>query len=108
MPDSAGVRLVVVDTTYYLFRSFHAIRDLRTRDGVPTNALYGLANTLVALRERYADAALACVIDAPGTNFRHEMYPQYKATRKKPIRICSPRLIRPKKWLTRWACLCTA
>ncbi len=83
MPDSAGVRLVVVDTTYYLFRSFHAIRDLRTRDGVPTNALYGLANTLVALRERYADAALACVIDAPGTNFRHEMYPQYKATRKK-------------------------
>ena len=75
--------LVAVDATYYLFRSFHAIRDLRTRDGQPTNALYGLAGTLVALRERYADAAIACVIDAPGKNFRHELYPEYKATRKK-------------------------
>ena len=75
-------RLVVVDATNFLFRSFHAIRDLRTRDGQPTNAIYGLTTTLLKIRDDYANAALACVMDAPGKTFRHEMYPEYKATRK--------------------------
>lgn len=76
-------RLVVVDATGYLFRSFHAIRDLRTREGQPTNAVYGMANTLALLRENEPGAAIVCVMDAPGPTFRHELYPEYKANRKK-------------------------
>ena len=73
----------MVDATNYLFRSYHAVRDLRSRDGRPTNAIYGLASSLVALGREYPGAAVACVMDAPGKTFRHKMYPEYKATRKK-------------------------
>ena len=75
-------RLLIVDGTNYLFRSFFAVRDLRTKGGVPTNAIFGLAGALVALREKFPDAAIAGVMDAPGPTFRHELYPAYKATRK--------------------------
>lgn len=81
-PAGPPLRLAVLDTTAYLFRSFHAIRDLRTREGVPTNAVYGLAMTLAQLRDRLEGVAFACVMDAPGPTFRHELYPDYKATRK--------------------------
>ena len=83
MAGKAKAPLVVVDATNYLFRSYHAIRDMRTRDGKPTNAIYGLATSLVAMREGRPGTAFACVMDAPGKTFRHEAYPEYKATRKK-------------------------
>ena len=76
-------KLIVVDATNYLFRAYHAIQDLRTRDGMPTNAIYGLTNSLILLRDKYADAVIACVFDAKGKTFRHAIYPAYKATRKK-------------------------
>ncbi len=73
--------LLIVDVNNYLFRAYHAIGTMRTRDGTATNAVYGLANALVLLRDTYPEAAVACVMDAPGPTFRHEMYPKYKANR---------------------------
>ena len=43
--------LVLVDGSSYLYRAFHAIRELHNRKGEPTNALYGVLNMLKKLEE---------------------------------------------------------
>ena len=77
----AGMRLLLVDATGYLFRAFHAVRDLRTSSGAPSGAIYGLVNMLHKLHERWRADRIACVMDAPGKTFRHELSPEYKAHR---------------------------
>ena len=73
-------RLVLIDGSSYLFRAFHALPPLTNRGGEPTGALFGVVNMLRAtLNER--PARVAFVLDASGTNFRHDLYPEYKANR---------------------------
>jgi DNA polymerase-1 len=73
--------LVLVDGSYYLFRAFHAIRDLRNSRGEPTNAIYGVANMLKKLIAEHEPDCFAAVFDAKGKTFRDEIYPAYKANR---------------------------
>lgn len=77
--------LLLVDGSSYLYRAFHALPDLRNREGEPTGAIYGMVAMLRRLR---SDAKLnlgashgAVIFDAPGPTFRDELYPQYKAQR---------------------------
>ncbi|MGI9307283.1 MAG: DNA polymerase I, partial [Gammaproteobacteria bacterium] len=77
----AGMRLLLVDATGYLFRAFFAVRELRSKDGFPTGAIFGLANMLHKLRAQWPAERVACVMDAPGKTFRHELSPAYKANR---------------------------
>ena len=77
--------LLLVDGSSYLYRAFHALPDLRNREGEPTGAIYGMVAMLRRLR---TDARLnlgashgAVVFDAPGPTFRDALYPQYKAQR---------------------------
>jgi len=73
-------RLILIDGSSYLFRAFHALPPLTNRGGEPTGALFGVVNMLRAtLNER--PARVAFVLDASGKNFRHELYPEYKANR---------------------------
>ena len=75
------MRLLLVDATGCLFRAYHASPDLRARDGTPTGAVFVLANILGKLRRQFPAERAACVMDAKGGTFRHEMYPAYKAHR---------------------------
>ena len=74
-------KLLCIDGNSILNRSFYGIRLLTTKDGFPTNALYGLVNVisreLEALKPDYA--AIAYDLKAP--TFRHKMYDAYKAGR---------------------------
>ncbi len=73
--------LVLVDGSGLVHRAFHAIRGLRNSQGMPTNALYGLATMLrKLLRERRPEYA-AVVFDAGRETFRNQMYAAYKANR---------------------------
>ncbi len=73
--------LLCIDGNSILNRSFYGIRLLTTKDGFPTNALYGLVNVisreLDALKPDYA--AIAYDLKAP--TFRHKLYADYKAGR---------------------------
>jgi len=73
--------LVLVDGSSYLYRAFHALPDLRNRQGEPTGAIYGVLNMLRKLHAEYKPEFTACVFDAKGPTFRDEWYPAYKATR---------------------------
>lgn len=73
--------LLLVDGSSYLYRAFHAMPDMRSPDGAPTGALYGIINMLRRLRHDYPTEYIACVFDAKGKTFRDALYPEYKATR---------------------------
>ncbi len=73
--------LVLIDGSSYLHRAFHALPPLVTSKGEPTGAVYGVVNMIKKMINDYKPDHIAVVFDAKGKNFRHEMYPQYKATR---------------------------
>ena len=73
--------LLLVDGSSYLYRAFHAMPDLRSPQGEPTGAIYGVLNMLRRLRADYPSDYSACVFDAKGKTFRDEWYPEYKAHR---------------------------
>ncbi len=73
-------RLILIDGSAYLFRAFHALPPLSNEHGEPTGALFGVVNMLRAHMAQKPDY-LGFVIDASGKNFRHELFPAYKANR---------------------------
>jgi len=73
--------LLLVDGSSYLYRAFHALPDLRNKDGEPTGALYGVLNMLRRLESDYKADYKAVVFDAKGKTFRDDWYPEYKAHR---------------------------
>ncbi len=74
-------RLFLIDGAHTLFRSYHAIRDLVTSKGFPSNAIYGFVQTLQKIIKDYEPEYLAVVFDLPAPTFRHKIYPEYKANR---------------------------
>jgi DNA polymerase-1 len=74
-------KLILIDGSSYLYRAFHAMPDLRNKDGQPTGAIYGVINMLRRFRKETAADYIACVFDAKGKTFRDDIYPEYKANR---------------------------
>lgn len=81
MSDQSHKRLVLVDGSSFLFRAYHAVPPLTNSKGEPTNAIHGVANMLRKLVADHKTDYVTVVFDAPGKNFRHDMYDQYKAHR---------------------------
>ena len=73
--------LLLVDGSNYLFRAFHALPPLATSHGEPTGAIKGFNGMLKNVCDIVKPDYAACVFDAKGKNFRHDMYPEYKANR---------------------------
>jgi DNA polymerase-1 len=73
--------LLLIDGSSYLYRAFHAMPDLRSKDGLPTGAIYGMVNMLRRLEKEIEFDYSACIFDAKGKTFRDDLYPQYKANR---------------------------
>jgi DNA polymerase-1 len=76
-------KLVIIDGNSLANRAFYAIQaELTTKEGEPTNAVYGFANMLVRLMDEEKPDMLAVAFDKSGPTFRHMEYDGYKATRK--------------------------
>ena len=84
MSEQASAPLILVDGSSYLYRAFHASEraNLRTSDGRPTGAIRIMTNMLKSLKRQYAGSPVTVIFDAKGKTFRHDMYSEYKATRK--------------------------
>jgi ribA/ribD-fused uncharacterized protein len=75
--------LYVLDTSYFIHRSFHGVREpLKASDGTPTNALYGFCRTIMKLIRNKQPQLLLATLDSGKDTFRHKLYPQYKGDRK--------------------------
>jgi len=76
------VKLLAIDGNSLLNRAYYGIRPLSTREGVPTNAVYGFITMLQRLQNEYSPDAICVCFDVKQPTFRHKRYDQYKATRK--------------------------
>jgi len=74
--------LFVIDGPAYVHRSFHAIRELTSPDGRPTNAVYGFTRMLLKLLKEEQPEYAAVAFDVSRVTFRNDLYPAYKAARK--------------------------
>ena len=81
---SGPARLFLIDGYALIYRAFFAMlsRPLTTSRGENTSVAWGVTNFLLRLEERHRPDYVAWVHDA-GTSFRHERFPDYKATREK-------------------------
>ncbi len=73
--------LYVVDISGYVFRAYHALPPLQSPQGEPTHAVLGVTTMLQKLIEDQRPALIAVAMDSKGRSFRHELFPEYKATR---------------------------
>ncbi len=77
-----GMKLMVLDGNSIVNRAFYGVRLLSTRDGIPTNAVYGFLTILSKLLDESAPDALCVCFDVHAPTFRHEKYADYKAGRR--------------------------
>jgi DNA polymerase I len=75
-------RLLLFDGHSIAYRSYYAIRDLSTRDGRPVNAIFGFWRALTRVVRDFPSTHVAVAFDGGGVTFRHELFSDYKATRK--------------------------
>ena len=73
--------LLLVDGSSYLYRAFHALPALTTRDGRNTGAVLGVLNMLQRIMREQQPTLIAVVMDAPGKTFRDALFSEYKANR---------------------------
>jgi len=71
----------LIDGSGYIFRAFYAVQALSTKEGFPTNALFGFLRMLGKILTLPDARYIAMIFDAGRETFRNELYPAYKANR---------------------------
>ncbi len=88
--------LYIIDGHAQIYRAFYAVEGLRSPTGEPVNAIFQFTRMLLHLIKEEKPARIVAVFDAPGKNFRHELYPEYKANRKpapEELKVQIPQII---------------
>ena len=75
------MKLMVLDGNSIINRAYYGIRPLSTKEGLPTNAIYGFITTLQRLLDEEKPEALCVTFDRREPTFRHKADETYKATR---------------------------
>ncbi len=74
--------LIIIDGNSIINRAYYGVRPLSTKDGIPTNAIYGFMNIMLKYIDEYNPEYLCVAFDLKAPTFRHKMYEAYKAQRK--------------------------
>lgn len=74
-------RLVLIDGYSFVFRAFYSLPNMTRLDKMPIGAIYGMMQMLIKLISELEYSHIAVVLDGGGKNFRHHLYPEYKAHR---------------------------
>lgn len=74
-------KLVLLDSHALIHRAYHALPPMSTRDGTPTNAVFGFATMLLKVLQTLKPTHVVAAFDEKGPTFRHEEYEDYKAGR---------------------------
>lgn len=75
-------KIVLIDGHSILNRAFYGVPDLSNAKGLHTNAIYGFLNIMFKILEEEQADYLAVAFDVKAPTFRHEIYQEYKGTRK--------------------------
>ena len=84
MTESTPKRLFILDGMALAYRAHFAFfsNPIRNSKGVNTSAVYGFANTLLAILEQESPTHIAACFDTSAPTARHKLYPEYKANRE--------------------------
>ena len=75
-------KIVLIDGHSILNRAFYGVPDLTNADGLHTNAVYGFLNIMFKILDQEKPEYLTVAFDVHAPTFRHEMFEEYKGTRK--------------------------
>ena len=78
-------KLLLVDGNSMLFRAYYATAygsRMTTSQGIPTNAVFAFANMMQKAIDYVSPDSLLVAFDAGKHTFRHDLYKDYKGTRK--------------------------
>lgn len=75
-------KILLVDGHSILNRAFYGVPDLTNSKGLHTNAIYGFLNILFKVIDEEKPDYITVAFDVKHPTFRHEMYKEYKGTRK--------------------------
>ncbi len=71
----------LVDSNAYMYRFFYGTEPRLDPDNNAVNVVYSFMGYARRLMQQYKPKRIVFVFDAHGTNFRHELYPEYKSHR---------------------------
>ena len=83
MRQNSRQALYIIDAHGFLHRYFHALPKLTSSSGEEVGALYGFMRLLLRILREKKPSHIAVCFDSPGKTFRHDLYGEYKANRKK-------------------------
>ncbi|MCL1972640.1 MAG: DNA polymerase I [Endomicrobia bacterium] len=75
-------KFYIIDGNAYIHRAYHALPPLSTSYNQQVNAVYGFIKLLLKIKDTFKPEYIAVCFDYPAKNFRHEIFPEYKAHRK--------------------------
>ncbi len=75
-------KLVLIDGHSIIHRAYYGVPDLTNAEGLHTNAIFGFLNIMFRILDEEKPDYLAVAFDLNVPTFRHEMYKEYKGTRK--------------------------
>ncbi|MBN1459756.1 MAG: DNA polymerase I [Armatimonadetes bacterium] len=81
-PRKEPKKLVLIDGNSLIYRAFFALPPLTNAAGEVTNAAYGFTTMLYKVLDEVQPEMAAVAFDLRGPTFRHELYEEYKATRR--------------------------
>jgi DNA polymerase-1 len=90
MPET----LFIVDMYSLVFQVFHAIPEMTSPSGQPTNAIFGFTRDLQTIRAQTGANYLICALDVAGPATRNEVFAEYKANRSEIPVDLSPQIPR--------------
>lgn len=75
-------KIVLIDGHSILNRAFYGLPDLTNSEGLHTNAVLGFLNIMFKILDEEKPEYLTVAFDLNKPTFRHEMFQEYKGTRK--------------------------
>jgi len=75
--------LLLIDGNAIMHRAFHALPPLTSKDGTPTNVIYGFISMTYKVITDFKPDYVAAAFDTPEPTFRNKMYKEYQANRPK-------------------------
>ncbi len=75
-------KILLLDSNSLMHRAYHALPNLKSSKGLYTGAIYGFLSILLKIIKEQNPTHVAAAFDLHGATFRHEMFKDYKATRK--------------------------
>ena len=75
-------KLLLIDGNSLINRAFYANPPMTTKSGVPTGAVFGFTNMLIKMIHDISPKYICVAFDVKSPTFRHELFTEYKGTRK--------------------------